>query len=726
MVDQAKLYLHIRDYLVKKNGLWTVEAIYKYLIANYSHLYRRIKKVEMSKVIEAAMQAVSNEVKEGSETSSEVERLEPTEKEGNHMNQSLRKKYNPSEGNGKKRKLNSVKHDSVKRLAMSPSHVIPISPEETYKDLGGITACIQEVIELIEYPIRHPEIYAHLGIESPTGILLHGPPGCGKTLLAHAIAGELEIPLLKIAGPEIVSGVSGESESKLREFFQAGIANAPCILFMDELDAIAEKRGTTNRGMDVRLVAQLLSSIDQLNRFKKSGKSVVVIGATNRKDSIDPALRRAGRFDREISMGIPNEVARLHILRTITRGMHIASNIDFRMLAQNTPGYVGADLKALAKEAAVIAVNRVITMVLPGGDGDGAVEIIDPPITNEDDELDDEKLCARLAASRRLRNSRPLTPQELGDVCIEKEDFVEALSKVQPSAKREGFTTIPDVTWEHVGALQDIREELNLSVIQPVRNQALFHQLGIHAPAGLLLYGPPGVGKTLLAKALANECGFNFISVKGPELINKFVGESERAVRTVFERGKASKPCIIFFDEIDSLCPRREGSATSASSERVVNQLLTELDGLDDRNAVYVIGATNRPDIMDPAMLRPGRLGKLVFVPLPKGPDRVAILQTLCRNIPLDDGVCLESMGMDQRLERFSGADLASLVHEASLLAARDILQGESTSLHWRMNDDLVKVHVKHFQEALSKVRASVSIADTARYEKLRKQFSYQ
>ncbi|KAG8584514.1 hypothetical protein GDO81_008860 [Engystomops pustulosus] len=441
--------------------------------------------------------------------------------------------------------------------------------------------------------MRHPEVYQHLGVVPPRGFLLHGPPGCGKTLLAQAIAGELDLPMLKIAAPEMVSGVSGESEQKLRSLFEQAVSNAPCILFIDEIDAITPKREVASKDMERRIVAQLLTCMDDLNNPSVTAQ-VLVIGATNRVDSLDPALRRAGRFDREICLGIPDEGARLKILKTLCRKLRLPESFDFQHLAHLTPGYVGADLMALCREAAMCAVNRALIQLQDrpkmedeGEDPGAALPVQDvKPVQGE---------LQRLLEV--LMEQAPFPEEKLQGLCIEMSDFLSALPSVQPSAKREGFATVPDVTWADIGALDGIREELTMAILAPVRNPEQFKALGLMAPAGVLLAGPPGCGKTLLAKAVANESGLNFISVKGPELLNMYVGESERAVRQVFQRASNSSPCVIFFDEIDALCPRRS-SHESGASVRVVNQLLTEMDGLESRRQVFIMAATNRPDIM--------------------------------------------------------------------------------------------------------------------------------
>eukprot|EP00189_Rhodosorus_marinus_P009225 CAMPEP_0184753644 /NCGR_PEP_ID=MMETSP0315-20130426/44207_1 /TAXON_ID=101924 /ORGANISM="Rhodosorus marinus, Strain UTEX LB 2760" /LENGTH=711 /DNA_ID=CAMNT_0027233029 /DNA_START=314 /DNA_END=2449 /DNA_ORIENTATION=+ len=555
-------------------------------------------------------------------------------------------------------------------------------PRTRYTDVGGINSVVEEVRELIELPLLHVELYTHLGVDPPRGVLLHGPPGCGKTLLASAIAGELGVSYLKISAPEIVSGMSGDSERKLRDLFDEARENAPCLLFMDEVDAICSRRDSAIKDMERRIVAQLLTCMDDLSLEKTEGKPVIVLGATNRPDSIDPALRRAGRFDRELEMGAPDEAGRNQILISLSRKLRLAEDLDFVLLSRKTAGYVGADLSALTTMASTVAVRRI---------GKGFLEVSDSKPSED-------------------RAIWKPTDEEISKLNITMKDFIEALSKVQPSALREGFSTVPDVTWADVGALEELRADLITAVVEPIRNPGRFVALGLTSPAGVLLYGPPGCGKTLLAKAVACESSANFISVKGPELLNKFVGESERSVRRLFQRARASAPCIVFFDELDALAPRRSGEASgggsdSSSSERVVNQLLTELDGIDGRKQVFVIAATNRPDIIDPAMLRPGRLDKLLYVPLPNARERESILRTVCAKTPLQDDVDLHKIADSPKCEGFSGADLVALNREAAtcaLTANREIVTGED------------------FDNALFRVFPSVSRRDAKLYRNLK------
>ncbi|XP_067420984.1 nuclear valosin-containing protein-like isoform X3 [Emydura macquarii macquarii] len=587
---------------------------------------------------------------------------------------------------GKRRKEESQYVDEEIESVLRKQKVKTKRPElqfplVKFEDVGGNDETLKEVCKMLIH-MRHPEVYNHLGVVPPRGFLLHGPPGCGKTLLAQAIAGELELPMLKVAATEMVSGVSGESEQKLRELFEQALSNAPCILFIDEIDAITPKREVASKDMERRIVAQLLTCMDDLNNLAATAQ-VLVIGATNRPDSLDPALRRAGRFDREICLGIPDEAARERILQTLCRKLRLPESFDFHYLAHMTPGYVGADLMALCREAAMCTVNRVLIKLeeqklkgVPTGEAmtEQSMEVGTEALVEKDTkhpELPAKDELQRLLEL--LKEQDPLLEEQLQKLCIEMNDFIVALSSVQPSAKREGFVTVPDVTWADIGALEDIREELTMAILAPVRNPGQFKALGLTAPAGVLLAGPPGCGKTLLAKAVANESGLNFISVKGPELLNMYVGESERAVRQVFQRARNSAPCVIFFDEVDALCPRRSDRETGASV-RVVNQLLTEMDGLENRRQVFIMAATNRPDIIDPAILRPGRLDKTLYVGLPPPADRFAILKTITKDgtrPPLAVDVNLEEIAYDQRCDCYTGADLSALVREASVCALR-------------------------------------------------------
>ncbi|KAJ3017062.1 hypothetical protein HKX48_003743 [Thoreauomyces humboldtii] len=638
-----------------------------------------------------------------------------------------------------------------RRSALPASEKWP-TPTARLSDLGGMDGCVEEVLKLIGMPVKHPEIYSHIGTEPPRGILFHGPPGCGKTMLAHAIAGEFGVPFINISAPSVVSGMSGESEKKLREIFEEAKELAPCILFIDEIDAITPKRETAQREMERRIVAQLLTCMNDLSMEKTDGKPVIVIGATNRPDSLDPALRRGGRFDREISIGVPDQPSRLKILEKLCSKLRLSGDLDLNQLAKMTPGYVGADLSALTAEAGMLAVSRFFSTLKSRIVAPDLPELLRSlPVAALLDanamEVDSISVTPSQTEAVALANAseafevtppapfsiaqflsgstEPLTAAELEPLCILEADFTAALKKVQPSAKREGFATVPDVSWEDVGALTGIREELQMAIVEPIRNPEQFAHYGIAGSMGVLLWGPPGCGKTLLAKAVANETCCNFISVKGPELLNKYVGESERAVRTVFARARASSPCVIFFDELDALCPARSKEAESQSSSRLVNALLTEMDGMEGRKDVYVIAATNRPDMIDPAMLRGGRLGKLLYVDLPSAPERAAILATVGRKTPLADDVDLMVIASDTRCEAYSGADLAALIREAAVAALREGIAQSGLTLGASMPSFVnARVHHRHFDAAFGKTAPSVSAKDRRRYEHLRVQLS--
>ncbi|KAJ7123346.1 P-loop containing nucleoside triphosphate hydrolase protein [Mycena filopes] len=651
--------------------------------------------------------------------------------------------------NGKRKVRSSRTDDSIatKRPkisgAISKDHTPPTA---RLADLGGIENCIEKLLELVAMPLCHPEIYLHTGVQAPRGVLLHGPPGSGKTLLANAIAGELGVPFISISAPSIVSGMSGESEKTLRDTFEEAKRVAPCLLFIDEIDAITPKRESAQREMERRIVAQFLTCMDEMSWDKTDNKPVIVMGATNRPDSLDAALRRAGRFDHEISMGVPDEAARAKILRVLSSKLRLDGDFDFAALAKATPGYVGADLAALTGAAGIIAVKRIFkqlsdgTLILPSGpetgQQQGDVFMADPSVSTALPTLAAPAFTfsfpidptASSIAHFLNAHPSPLTPEQLAPLLIRPDDFMHALKHVQPSAQREGFATVPDVTWADIGALHGTRDALQMAIVLPLRRPLLFRSVGIAAPCGVLLWGPPGCGKTLLAKAVANESQANFISVKGPELLNKYVGESERAVRQVFARARASSPCVIFFDELDALVPRRDDSL-SESSARVVNTLLTELDGLDARKSVYVVAATNRPDMIDPAMVRPGRLDKLLYVDLPAARERGEIIRTLIRGVPLGgEENAVEQLAQD-RCEGYSGADLASLVREAGVSALRRTLgrpdeMDVSSAADAAGQDESLTVTLPDFVDALDKVGPSVSVAQRRKYEALRAKFA--
>ncbi len=518
----------------------------------------------------------------------------------------------------------------------------------SYDDIGGLKEEVKKVREMIEIPLKKPEIFEKLGVAPPKGVLMHGPPGTGKTLLAKAVANESDAHFILINGPEIMSKYVGGSEENLREFFEEAEENAPSIIFIDELDAIAPKREETQGETERRTVAQLLTLMDGLN----SRGQVVVIGATNRPDSIDGALRRPGRFDREIEIGVPDKDGRKEILEIHTRGMPLAEDVDLDNLAETTHGFVGADLEALSKEAAMRVVRRII------------------PDLNSDDEV---------------------PPEVFEKLIVTKDDFKTALKEIQPSALREVLVQVPNVSWDDVGGLDDAKQELKEAVEWPLKYPDKFEKFGIKPPKGTLLYGIPGTGKTLLAKAVANESDANFIAIKGPELLSKWVGESEKGVREVFRKARQTAPTVIFFDEIDSIASNRGAEAgDSGVTKRVVNQLLTEMDGLEELDDVAIIAATNRPDILDPGLVRPGRFDRHIKVDTPDEESRLAIFKVHTKDMPLAKDVKLSRLA--KNTEGYVGADIEAVCREAAMLTLREDINSETVSM-------------KFFEKAMEKVK---------------------
>jgi transitional endoplasmic reticulum ATPase len=542
-----------------------------------------------------------------------------------------------------------------------------LTPAVTYEDIGGLKEALLKVREMIELPLKHPELFERLGIDPPKGVLLYGPPGTGKTLIAKAVANEAGANFYSIQGPEIMSKYYGQSEERLREKFDEAQKNAPSVLFIDELDSIAPRREEVTGEVERRVVAQLLTLMDGL-----TGRGqVIVIAATNREEAIDPALRRGGRFDREIEIGVPDRIGRKEIMQIHSRGMPIEGNEEDRenlltQLANVTHGFVGADLAALAREAAM----RTLRRYLP--------------------EIDLEK---------------PIPSEILEKMRVTPGDFKEALKEVEPSAMREVLVEIPHTTWDDVGGLEDLKAKLKEAVEMPLKDPESFKRMGITPPRGILLYGAPGTGKTLIAKAVATESESNFISIKGPEVMSKWVGESEKAVRMIFKKARQVAPCIVFLDEIDAIAHRRGGGeGDSGVTERVVNQLLTSMDGLESREGVLVIAATNRPDMVDPALLRAGRFDKLILVPVPDERTRLEILKVHTKSMPLDGDVSIGELAKE--IEGYTGADIEGLCREAALSALRE-------------NRKAKKVSMKHFEEAKKSVHPSMD-EETARvYERM-------
>ncbi|SIR21332.1 transitional endoplasmic reticulum ATPase [Haladaptatus litoreus] len=553
-------------------------------------------------------------------------------------------------------------------------------PDVTYEDIGGLERELEQVREMIELPMRHPELFSRLGIDPPKGVLLHGPPGTGKTLMAKAVANEIDAYFRTISGPEIMSKYYGESEEQLREVFEEAEQNSPAIIFIDEIDSIAPKREEAGGDVERRVVAQLLSLMDGL---EERGE-VTVIAATNRVDAVDPALRRGGRFDREIEIGVPDRDGRLEIMQVHTRGMPLADSIDLEEYADNTHGFVGADLESLARESAMNALRRVRPEL----------------------DLDSEEIPADVLEALK----------------VTERDFKEALKGIEPSALREVFVEVPDVSWQDVGGLEDTKERLRETIQWPLDYPEVFESLDMQAAKGVLMYGPPGTGKTLMAKAVANESDSNFISIKGPELLSKWVGESEKGVREVFSKARENAPTVVFFDEIDSIATERgrDGGGGSQVSERVVSQMLTELDGLEELEDVVVIATSNRPDLIDSALLRPGRLDRHVHVPVPDEDARRAIFEVHTRNKPLADDVDLDSLA--RKTDGYVGADIEAVCREAAMAASREFIQSVSPEDIGESVGN-VRITADHFENALGEVTPSVTEETKERYEEIEERF---
>jgi len=536
----------------------------------------------------------------------------------------------------------------------------------TYEDIGGLGDQVKKVREIIELPLRHPELFTKLGIDAPKGVLLYGPPGTGKTLLAKAVANESDANFTSIQGPEIVSKFVGEAEERLRDIFTKAEENAPSIIFIDELDAIAPKREEVVGEVEKRIVAQLLTLMDGL---KGRGK-VVVIGATNRPNALDPALRRPGRFDREIELGVPDKKGRKEILQIHTRGMPLEKDVNLDELANMTHGYVGADLAALGREAAMKTLRRILPKI----------------------NLEDETIPVEILETLR----------------VTKKDFMDGYKEVQPTALREVMIEVPNIKWDDIGGLENVKKELREAIEWPLKFPEMYKRMGIKPPRGIFLYGPPGTGKTLLAKAVATESEANFISIKGPEIFSKWVGESEKAIRETFRKARQAAPCIVFFDEIDSVAPRRGMGIGAHVTETVVNQLLSEMDGLEELKEVIVIAATNRPDMVDSALLRPGRFDKMVLIPSPDVESRTKIFEVHTKKVPLGKDVDLAKMA--KMTDGYSGADINGIVREAALSALRENKQAKT-------------VDQRHFDKALKETKPSIEPAVVKAYDKFKTEF---
>ncbi len=551
-------------------------------------------------------------------------------------------------------------------IELLPEHLEPKEREVmevTYDDLGGIKPVVEKVREMIELPLKHPELFDRLGIDPPKGVLLHGSPGTGKTLLAKAVASESEAFFTSINGPEIMGKFYGESEERLRQIFTEAEKNAPAIIFIDELDSIAPKRAEVTGEVERRIVAQLLTLMDGL----KARRNVIVIGATNRVDAVDPALRRPGRFDREIEIRIPDQLGRREILQIHTRGMPLGNDVELDKIAEVTHGYTGSDIASLAKEAALATLRRVM------------------PTVNLEEKAIPVEVLKKLTVTR--------------------DDFEQGLKEVQPSALREIVVEIPNVRWEDVGGLQEVKQLLHEMVELPLNHPDSFTRLGIRSPKGILLYGPPGTGKTMVAKAVATQAGANFLTAKGSALLSKWYGESEKKVAEFFHRAKQVTPAILFFDELDSIAPVRGGAlGESQVTERVVNQMLAEMDGMEELKGVVVLAATNRPDMIDPALLRPGRFDEIVYVPIPDRMARMEIIRSHTKGMALDSDVNLEKL--TEITDRYTGADIAGVCMKAGLYALRE-------------NPEARRVTMEHFFRAIKEAIPSVTEEMEKEYEKM-------
>ena len=549
-----------------------------------------------------------------------------------------------------------VTENTIFKLGSMTKAIDATIPRITYDELGGLKNEVQKIREMVELPMRHPELFDKIGVEAPKGVLLYGPPGTGKTLLAKAVAGETNANFVSLSGPEIMGKFYGESEERIREIFTQAEENSPSIIFIDEIDSIAPKRDEVSGEVEKRIVSQLLTLMDGM----KSRGKVVVIAATNRPDSIDPALRRPGRFDREIEIGIPDAEGRFDILSIHTRGMPIDEKVDLKQISKTTHGFVGADLEVLAKEAAMRSLRKILPEI----------------------DLDEDKISSEI----------------LQKIQISSDDFRDALKEVKPSALREVQVQTPNVTWDDVGGLDNLKEELREAIEWPIKHKEAFDYVDVETPKGILLHGPPGTGKTLIAKALAKMTESNFISIKGPELLSKWVGESEKGVREVFRKARQAAPCIIFLDEVDALVPRRgSGGSESHVTESVVSQILTEIDGLEELNDVLIVGATNRLDIVDEALLRPGRFDRIIEVPNPDSKGRQHIFEIHTKKKPLGNDVNITKLV--ELTDGFSGAEVGAVANRAAIIALKRYVGGKS------QNIKEIKISQQDLIDAVDKVK---------------------
>ena len=557
--------------------------------------------------------------------------------------------------------------------------------EVGYDDIGGCKKQMGQIREMIELPLRHPQLFKVLGVKPPRGVLLYGPPGSGKTLIARAVANETGAHCIVINGPEVMSKMAGESEANLRRAFEEAEKAAPAIIFIDEIDAIAPKRDKTNGEVERRVVSQLLTLMDGL----KSRGQVVVIGATNRPNSIDPALRRFGRFDRELDIGVPDDNGRLEILRIHTRNMKLTQNVKLEDISSNTHGYVGADLAQLCTEAALQCIREKLDLI----------------------DLEEETIDAEV----------------LDSMGVSQEHFMIAMGNCNPSSLRETIVEVPNIKWSDIGGLEEVKRNLQEMILYPIEHPEKFEQFGMSPSRGVLFYGPPGCGKTLLAKAVASECSANFISIKGPELLTMWFGESEANVRNIFDKARSAAPCVLFFDELDSIGTARGGRGGDAggAGDRVMNQLLTEIDGVGSKKNVFFVGATNRPELLDEALLRPGRLDQLIYIPLPDLMSRLSILQATLKKTPLAKNISINFIA--QKTEGFSGADLAELCQRAAKAGIRDAIAADELKQAGteQMTDenDATEITRRHFEEAFAGARRSVNMADLAKFDNFRMKF---